>query len=277
MPKNFFHYIAALLACMTLLNGCTTIAADGQSVPSSGSSSETAISQEPLSDGQIIPLTRKDLDEMGKGEFEVKLSMSPGEFPVDPNDFRPPSVGHQDTIKEGMIPKVEEPSPWNFGDLPIYYANVVWYPLECLTGAYFFEVYYIQDTDVYVYRHSDLSEYKEKSFYDDILRDNFDPFTYGIPVFYFQVFRRSDFEAPGAWIDAAGKRVEASSLPVWYQDEDIVAADMTGYTFPEGYQAFLEEYQEQKADWYKKDGYDYTWLVKRNELWRRPPEAIFIQ
>ncbi len=275
MLKNFSRYTAIVLAYMTLLTGCTAIASDSQSTPSSGSSTEAAISQEIPLDGQIIPLTRKELDEMGKGEFDVKLSMSAGEFPIDPNEFRPPSTGHLDTIKEGIVPAAEEPSPWNFGDLPVYYSNVVWYPLECLTGAYFYEVYYIQDTDVYVYRYSDLSEYKEKSFYDSLLRDQFDPLTYGIPVFYFQVFRRSDFEAPGAWIDAAGKRVEASALSVWYQDGDIVAADMTGYTFPEGYQAFLEEYQEQKADWYKKDGYDYTWLVKRNELWRRPPEAIF--
>lgn len=77
---------------------------------------------------------------MGKGEFDIKLSMSAGEFPVDPNEFRPPSMGHLDTIKEGMIPAVEEPSPWNFGDLPVYDSNVVWYPLECLTGAYFYEV-----------------------------------------------------------------------------------------------------------------------------------------
>lgn len=273
MNKKFFCRTAVILGSLVLLNCCTTMAEDSNSFLPSSSSSEGTISKESSTEGRIIPLSRKELDKMGKGEFNVQISASAGEFPIDPNDFESPATGHLDTIKEGSVPVVEKPSPWNFGDVPIYYYNIVWSPLECLTGAYFYEVYYVQDTDRYVYRHFDISKYKDKSFYDAMLRDQFDPFTYGIPIFYFQVFRRSDFESPNAWVDVAGKQIQASSLPVWYEDENIVAADMTGYTFPDGFQAFLEEYQE-KNIWTRED-YNYTWLIKRNELWSRPPKSIF--
>ena len=171
MDKRFFRCTAVILGSLALLNGCAIKAADSSSVLSSGSNSEDTVSKAPSAGGQIIPLSRKELDEMGKGAFDVQISASDGEFPIDPNGFVSPSMGYINTIKEGSVPKVEEPSPWDFGDVPIYYNNVVWSPLECLTGAYFYEVYYVQDTELYVYRYCDISKYKEKSFYDAMLKD----------------------------------------------------------------------------------------------------------
>ncbi len=158
--------------------------------------------------------------------------------------------------------------------VPLYYSNVVWYPDELLTGTYFFQVMYVQDTYLYEYgidRADNISLIL--SFEDQVGSGIYVPYTYGIPVFYFQAFRQKDFKRSNAWLDVGGRRVKASDLTVWYGDEDIVLADMTGYAFPEGFEMFLEEYKEQNR--HRRDDYDYTWLVNRNELWSRPPEAVF--
>ena len=91
---------------------------------------------------------------------------------------------------------------------------------------------------------------------------------------YFQIFDRADFERSGAWVMAGGQRVDTGALTVWYQDEQVVAVDMTGYAFPEGFEAFLEQYQAENP--YRREDYDYSWLLSRSEARRQPVEFLFL-
>ncbi len=222
--------------------------------------------------GQLIPLTEMDLKDMGKAEFNIQLSAKDEEFIKDSNGFISPAMGFNHPILTACSSRTAVSASWDFGNVPLYYSNIVWYPDTLLTGSYFFQVEYVQDTYLYEYR-DDLTSGPNLSFTDQVAIGKFSPYTYGIPVFYFQVFRQKDFKQSNAWLDVGGRRVKASNLTVWYQDEDIVLVDMTKYTFPQGFDTFLEEYKEQNR--HRREDYDYTWLINRNELWRRPPEAIF--